>query len=115
MKDRGQDEESFGALLGRAVADGRAYASAELTYWRAVMADRIGDVRSVAILAIAGLMVLNAAAIALIVGLILTLTPLVGPGFATLIVVLVALVVAGLLAMAALRQLKRVTRPIGEP
>jgi hypothetical protein len=60
-------------------------------------------------------LLVNAAAIALIVGLLLALMPHVGPLLATLIVVLVALAFAGLLGWLAARHATRVTRPRGEP
>lgn len=115
MDDRDQDEEGVGALIARAVADGRAYADAEIAYWRALALDRLADVRGLAIYGVVALLLVNAAAIALIVGLILTLSPLVGPGLATLIVVLVAAAAAGYCGWAGLKRFKHATRPRNQP
>ena len=54
------------------------------------------------------LVLVLSAVTALLVGLILTLATLVGPGFATLIVILATLVVAGLLGWLAYRHMLRV-------
>lgn len=115
MDVREEQDEGVGTLIARAVADGRAYANAEIGYWRALAADRVADVRSLAIFGVAALLVVNAAVIALILGLLLVLTPLVGPGLATLIVVLAFLALAGLLGWLALKHLRRVTRPRNAP
>ena len=109
------EEEGIGALIARAVADGRAYADAEIAYWRALAMDRLADARSAAVLAILVLLLAQAAAIALIVGLVMILTPHVGPGLATLIVVLIAAAAAALFARAALRRFRRATRPRDMP
>lgn len=115
MDERNGDEESIGALIGRAIADGRAYADAEIAYWRALAVDRLADVRGVAIFGGVALLLINAAAIALIVGLILSLAPLIGPGLATLVVVLAAAGTAALAGGLALKHLRRVTRPRNQP
>ena len=108
-------DEGIGSLISRLIADGRAYADAELIYWRALLADRLGELRGLAIFAVVALLLLNAAAIGLIVGLLLILSPLVGPGLATLIVVLGALLVAGLLGWMAFARFRRAVRPRSEP
>ena len=113
MDDRHEpdDEEGIGTLIARAVGDGRAYAEAEIAYWRALALDRLTDARAAAVFGIVVLLLAQAAAIALIVGLVMILTPYVGPGLATLIVVLVAAGAAALFAWAAVRRFRRATRP----
>ena len=64
---------------------------------------------------ICALLLVNAAAIGLIVGLVMTLMPLVGPGLATLIVVVVALAIAGLFGWLALKHFQHATRPRNLP
>jgi hypothetical protein len=59
------------------------------------------------ILGIAALVIALCSVTALLVGLILSLMPLVGPGFATLIVILVALALAALLGWLAYRHMAR--------
>lgn len=114
--DRRDDEDSgVGALIARAIGDGRAYADAEIAYWKALALDRLADARSAAIFMIVVLLLAQAAAIALIVGLVMILTPRVGPGLATLIVVLVAGIVAALLGRIAYNRFRRATRPRSEP
>ncbi len=114
MDERNEDE-GVGALISRAIADGRDYADAELAYWRTLAVDRLADAKSAAMLGIGALLLVNAAAIALIVGCVMMLAPLVGPGLATLIVVLVAAAAAGLLGWLAVKHVRRLTRPRGEP
>lgn len=109
------DEEGVGTLIARAVADGRAYAEAEIAYWRALAIDRLADARAAALFGVVVLLLAQAAAIALIVGLVMILTPHVGPALATFIVVLVALGAAALFARAALRRFRRATRPKDAP
>jgi hypothetical protein len=109
------DDESVGTLITRVIADGRAYAAAELAYWRTFALDRLSDGVSAAIFGGAALVLSLAAIIALLVGLIMTLAPLVGPGFATLIVVVVTCGIAGVLALLALKHVRRLSRPRGEP
>lgn len=109
------EEEGIGTLIARAVGDGRAYAEAEFAYWRALALDRLADARAAAIFGVAVLLLAQAAAIALIVGFVMILTPYVGPGLATLIVVLVAAGAAALFARAALRRFRRATRPKDAP
>ncbi|ODP38512.1 phage holin family protein [Sphingomonas turrisvirgatae] len=115
MDVREDQDESIGALVTRLIADGRGYAAAEAGYWRALVVDRLADVKSLTILGCTALLLVNAAVIALIVGALLSLATLVGPGLATLLVVLVTLAIAGLLGWLALRHWRRVTRPRQEP
>lgn len=100
------DEESIGDLLSRLVEDGKQFARAELGYYRALAADKLDQARAGLILAGAAVLLLLAAAIALVVGLVLTLATLVGPGWATLIAVAVTLAVAGLLGWLAVRHFR---------
>lgn len=94
-----EQEEGIGTLVGRVVEDTRALVGAELNLYKAKAAERAGAYRSAAIFfAAAGVLALGAF-IALLVGLILTLATLVGPGYATAIVTVVVLVLAGVLGL----------------
>lgn len=115
MDERPQDDDGIGTLIVRALADGRAYAQAEADYWKALTLSRMGDLRAAAVFGGIVFLLAQAAAIALIVGLVMMLTPHVGPGFATLIVVLTASVAAALFARAAWQRLRRATRPRNDP
>lgn len=90
--------EGLPQLLSRLTTEARELAQAEIALAKAKVSDKTTRYRNAAIFfAAAGVLAL-AALIALLVGLILTLSTLVGPGFATLIVVGVVLVIAGILA-----------------
>lgn len=97
--------ETLPHLVARLTSDARELAQAEIGLARAKVADTVARYRNGAIFfAAAGVLAL-AALIALLVGLIETLATLVGPGFATLIVVGAVLVLAGVLAMIGKRRL----------
>lgn len=93
------EPETLTALVSQLVNDGRSYITAEIDFAKARATDKVGRYRSAAtffgIAAVLGL----SALIALLVGLIMALTPMTGPFAATLIVVGAVLVIAGILAM----------------
>jgi hypothetical protein len=103
-------EESIGALVGRLADDARAYVHAEADYYRTLATERLGEARVGLALGSAALLLGLAAAIALIVGLVLTLATLVGPGWATLIVVLITSAIATGLGWLAYRRIAGVFR-----
>jgi ABC-type nitrate/sulfonate/bicarbonate transport system permease component len=105
------DVESIGELLGRLVEDGKGYAQAELGYYRTLARSKLRDARASLWMGAVAIGFANAAIIALIVGMVLTLSPLVGPGLATLIVVLVTAAIAGIMARLAWLHVKKI---IGE-
>lgn len=107
MAEPEAQEESIGALVGRLVEDGKGYARAEIGYYRALAASKLGEARAGLILGTAALVIALCAVTALLVGLILALSTLVGPGFATLIVIVGALVLAALLGWLAYRHISR--------
>ncbi|MBO9622792.1 MAG: phage holin family protein [Sphingomonas sp.] len=109
MEEPGAQEESIGELFGRLVEDGKGFARAELGYYRAVAADKLAQAKAGLILAGVALLLALAGAIALVVGLVLTLAALIGPGWATLVVVLATLLVAALLGWLAWRHFQRMT------
>jgi len=93
------DDASIGTLVGRLVEDARGLAGAEIALVKARAGERIGAYKNaIVFFAIAGVLSL-ATLIALLVGLILSLATLVGPGLATLIVVVAMLAIAGALAV----------------
>lgn len=92
-------EESVVSLVGRMVDDARELAIAEVDIQKARLSERLTAYKGAAVFfAAAGVLAL-AALIALFVGLILTIATLVGPGWATLIVIGVVLAIAGVLAL----------------
>jgi membrane protein implicated in regulation of membrane protease activity len=110
-----RDDDSIGALVAQAVADARAFADAEIAYWKTLALARLEDARAALILGALVFLLANSAAIALIVGFVLILSPHVGPAAATLIVVVTALAAAALAAHAALRRYRRAIRPRNMP
>jgi hypothetical protein len=102
------DEKSIGDLLQQLVEDGRGYAEAEIGYYRTLVRSKLRDARGMLWTGAVALVLAQAAAVALVVGLVFTLAPLVGPGFATLIVVFAFLAIAGLMGWLAWTHVKRI-------
>ncbi|WP_375393839.1 phage holin family protein [uncultured Sphingomonas sp.] len=92
-------DQNVSTLVTRVVSDARDLAAAEVALVKARIGERIAAYKSAAIfLAIAGVLAL-AALIALLVGLILTIATLTGPGYATAIVIVSTLVIAAVLGI----------------
>lgn len=105
-------EESLSSIVGRLATETRSLATAEVAVYKAKFGETAGAYKSAAMFfAIAGVLAL-AALIALLVGAILTLATLVGPGWATAIVVLVVLAIAGVLAMIGKSKLQTKSEPV---
>lgn len=100
-------DESVPELVGRLVDDTRGLVSAEFELQKAKLGERVSAYKAAAIFfgvaAVLGL----AALIALLVGLIMTLATLIGPGFATAVVVIGVLTAAAVLAMVGRGKLAR--------
>ena len=107
MAEPDAPEESIGTLIGRLVEDGKAYARAEIGYYRTLAAAKLSEAKAGLILGAAALVIALCTVTALLVGLILSLTPLIGPGLATLAVVFGALLLSGLLGWLAVRHIQR--------
>jgi hypothetical protein len=82
-------ESSIGELFGRLAEDGKAYARAEVNLYRTIAMRRVGQARNGAIALVAALFLVNAALIALLVGLALQLAKWIGPALGGLVVFLV--------------------------
>ncbi|MDP1026064.1 phage holin family protein [Sphingomonas sp. KR1UV-12] len=93
------EQEGVAALVGRLVDDSRSLVSAEVALYKAKATERIGAFRSAAIFFAVAAVLALAALVALLVGLIFSLSTLVGPLLATVIVVGVVLVIAAVLAV----------------
>ncbi|NML05392.1 phage holin family protein [Sphingomonas sp. G-3-2-10] len=106
--DERHDDESLGVLLGRLIEDAKGLGQAELDYYRALAISKIDEARNSLWMGAAAASLMMAASIALVVGSVLTLSPLVGPGFATLIVVVLTFGLAWLLGTRAWRTIKRI-------
>ncbi len=103
-------DEGIGELLGRLSGDGKAYVQAEIAYYKALAADKGGKAGIAAAYGAGAVVLALAGLVALLVGLILTLATLVGPGWATLIVVGVTFAIAGVLALMARAKARDVTK-----
>ena len=80
MADAGDpQEDSIGALLGRLADDGRAYVKAELGVYKAIAARRAARARAGLIALLAGAVLLISSITALLFGLVLWLSTLIGP------------------------------------
>lgn len=92
-------EEGITDLVSQLVDDARGLASAEVALVKARVGERVTAYKSaIVFFAIAGVLAL-AALIALLVGAIMALATLIGPGLATAAVVIAVLVIAGILAL----------------
>ncbi len=94
-----KEDEGIGTLVTQLVDDARGLASAEVALVKARVGERAAAYKNAAVFfAVAGVLAL-AALIALLVGLILSLATVIGPGLATAAVVLATLVIAAVLAI----------------
>jgi hypothetical protein len=82
-------EPTIGELFGRLADEGKAFARAEANLYRAIAARRVSLAKNGAIALAATLFLVNAALIALMVGLALQLAKWVGPALGGLIVFVV--------------------------
>lgn len=94
----GTDELAFPALVSRLVDDARDVARAEVEVYKAKASERVAAYKGAAVFFVAAAVLALEAIGALLVGLILTLATLIGPGWSTLIVVGVVLAAAAVLA-----------------
>jgi hypothetical protein len=106
--DQQPDEKTLGELLQQLVENGRAYADAEIGFYRTLFRSKLRDARAMLWMGAVAMALALAASVALVVGLVLTLAPVVGPGFATLIVVAAFLAISGLLGWLAWTRVKRI-------
>ena len=92
------------ALLRQLIDDARNLARAEIRLVKARAFDLIQRSKVAILLLIVALLAVQGAVVALMVGLVLQLAPLVGAAWAGVIVMAALLLLAGLLAWGALRQ-----------
>ena len=92
-------DEGVPELVGRLVEDTRGLVTAEVELYKSKIAERVTAYKAAAVL-FAGAGVLGLVGlIALLVGLIMTLATLIGPGLATLVVVGVVFAIAAVLGL----------------
>lgn len=104
--------ESVSQVFARVIEEGRAYARAEADKQKARAGIVMGGVRNAAIFGLVALILVFAAIVTLLVGLVFALAVQVGPFWATLIVVGGALIVAIALLLAAKGSISSMMRKI---
>lgn len=105
MTEPGGDE-SYGELARRLMEDGESFAKARVTLYRELAIYRATQLRAPAILFIVALVLGSCSILAVVLGLVLALTPIVDGLLAGLIVGVGALVMAALLAFIGRNKLK---------
>lgn len=105
------DRPTIGALLAELGHDARAFADAEIARYRAYGKHAAVAAAIVLALFIAAVTLVQGAVIALLIGLILWLQPFTGTGWAILVVVAGAIVLALLLGWAGTRRARRIIPP----
>jgi len=113
VEEEPSPDDSVATLVGRLIDDGEGFVRAELSLYRARLFSRLDSARNAIILIVIALSLAQAVIVAALVGALILLRPVVGPGWSTAIVVVAGLALAGLLGWLAIQQLKRATE-IGE-
>ncbi|HEX4693373.1 phage holin family protein [Sphingomonas sp.] len=102
-------DESIPTLVTRLIDEGEEFVRAELRLYRARVLSRVDEARNAIILAVIAFSLAQAVLVAALVGLLIVLRPLLGPGGATGVVIVLGLALAGLLGFMAWRQLLKAT------
>ncbi|HKY82100.1 MAG TPA: phage holin family protein [Sphingobium sp.] len=108
-----EQTDSVRDAFAQLYADGRAYADAEIERQKLRAGIAGAGVRDAVIFGAAGVMLAFAGLVALLVGLILLLSPQVGPGWATAIVFGASLLIALALLLVAKSRITRMKKAIG--
>ena len=109
------DDEPAGSVkeaFARLYTDGRAYADAEIERQKLRVGIAGAGVRDAAIFGVAGALLAFAALVALLVGLVLVLTPYIGAGWATFAVVGASLLIAFILLLIAKARITKMREAI---
>lgn len=110
--ERSGQAQGVTALVGQLVDDTRNLASAEIALVKARVGERLASYKqAIGFFVVAGVLAM-AALIAMLVGLIATVATLVGPGFATMIVVGITLLLAAVIGMIGKAKL---AKPVAAP
>jgi hypothetical protein len=108
--DRGRDPDSIGRLFSRLIDDAERFVRAEINLYRAEAFARVGEAKVALLLGATAFLLVQAALIALLVGLMLIVERMFGPAVATLTVVGGALIVASAMVAVAVAKIKKITR-----
>jgi len=108
------EDEGIGALFARLIGDAKQYGRAEADYFRTLLSERVSEARpgliAGGVAAVLGLSSVGA----LLVGLILTLSTVMPPGIATLVVIGATLAIVAWLGKFAATRLRNALRKPGE-
>jgi uncharacterized RDD family membrane protein YckC len=106
-----EEEESLASIVGRLANETKTLATAEVAVYKAKFEETTTPYKSAAMFFAVAAVLALAALIALLVGAILTVATLVGPGWATAIVVIAVLAIAAILAMIGKSKLQTKSEP----
>ena len=109
-EERG-DDEPIGEAFAQLTEDAKAYASAELAYYRALAIAKAKDGRDAAALGSFALLFAFAALVAVAVGAVMVLAPVIGALAATAVVFVVSMVLAGIFAWLAWTKVSAMLEP----
>lgn len=101
-----EQRETIGELIGQLRDDAKAYAAAELGYYRELAGSYARDAQGAALFGAIALVFAFVAVIVLVIGALITLIPQVGPLLATIIVTVATLLVAALFGWLAWAKIK---------
>lgn len=111
-RDTDEQADSIRDTFARLYADGRAYAGAEVERQKLRASIASAGVRDAIIFGAAGVMIIFAGLVSLLVGLVLLLTPPFGPGWATAIVFGSSLFIAAVLLLLAKSRITRMKKAV---
>ena len=107
-----QQQDSVRAAFSKLYTDGRAYADAEIERQKLRAGLAGAGIRDAAIFAAAGFILAFAGLIAFLVGMVLTLTPHLGPGWSALIIFGISLLIAAISLLLAKARISRMRKDI---
>lgn len=108
LPDPGLHDNGVASLLTRAISEAGEVARAEIALQKARLTARLAEGRAALVFLVGALVTASMMLTAMVVGALLILQRVAGPGWATVIVVGVLLVVTGILGWLALRHFKLV-------
>jgi len=107
-------DDSIGTLLSRVVSDAEQVARAEIALQKAKVVVKIGEAKTGVVALLVAVVLAILALIGLVVGVLMILAPIVGPAWATVIVVGVLAVLAVALGSFGMNRLKLMSSAPGE-
>ena len=115
MTEPGPDNETIVSLFSRLIVQAEGLARAQLRLYRAGLFARMRDVRAAIIMLVVAVLLALSSLTALLVGVIIGLAAFMSVAMATVVVVVGALLIAGLLAWVAISRLSKATKITASP